>query len=262
MTAALACACGDDVSGAGLGFTCAASPAPPCQPELVCLDTVCRLRPDAELPDPVGLPPSATFDIVVPDPPDVPDLVQDTPTPEPDLPPPERLFIGDFDDSVPSDTRLGLAVGQAAAREVLVPTIATLELVRVFAWNPGPTEACGRFRATLWPPRAVFPEGGATFAITPDFLGPEERVIVAPSARVTVDLPFSPLPPLAGRAPHRFGARYEGPCEDATSAPFVLVDASGDPTDSYVWAETWVPGDVLELTGRWGLQLGIRVDAP
>ncbi len=259
---ALLAACSDTPTGAGPGFTCAAAPAPPCEPDLVCLDNVCRARPDAQSPAAIPLPPSASFDIVLPDPPDIPDIVEDTSPPEPDLPPPERLLIGDFDDTQPSDTRLGLAPGQAAAREVLVPAIATLELVRLRAWNPGPTPACGRFRATLWPPRAVFPEGGATFAITPDFIGPEQLVVAAASELVSIELPFAPLPPIAGRAPYRFGALYEGPCEGATTTPFVLLDASGDATTSFVWAETWVPGDALELPGRWGLQLGIRVDAP
>lgn len=270
MIAALACAvfaaCADGEAPAALGDRCRASAPSACAPGLVCLDGLCRERPDAASPDELPLPPLATFDIVEtalePDsePPDTaPAEVHDT---RPDV---ERLVLGAFDAAHPSELRLSLVVGQAAVREVLVPINSRPELARVTLWRPGAEPSCGRYRPVLWAPRALLPEGGATFGVFPDLVGEPLALRLADGAATPFELPFPSAPPPAGelgRAPYRVGVRYEGPCPDTAATPHVLIDTAGPVPDTFVWSETFVPAAELSLPGRFAVALQIAIDIP
>lgn len=234
-----------------------------CDDELVCVDGLCRLRPETPLPVPPPGPPMATFDVSsVPDADTLDDTLDDS-LPDPEASPLlERLVVGAFDETRPADTRLALAVGQAVATEVSIPSASRPELVRVTVFRPD-TTGCGIFRSLLWVPRDVAPGGDLTFDIFPSSIGEARMVEVRDATPNTVELAlpdFVSIPPTATRV--RFGARFEGPCTTSASPPFVLVDTSADLSDTFIWSEAWVPGADLSLPGRFAIELQLLVDPP
>jgi hypothetical protein len=253
-------ACTEDLRQPVAGERCGDKDAA-CADGLVCVDGLCRVRPETPAPPTPPTPPVATFDIVA-----APDLPAPTDTRQDDVPFEtdtgpivERLRLGAFDATAPADTRLALAIGQAAAAEIFVPINSRPELLRVTAWRPD-TASCGLFRPLLWAPRALLPDGSATFGVFPDVIGLALPVEVRADTPTTIELPFpAELAPAdgLGRAPYRVGARFEGPCTTSASTPFVLLDTSGDVADTFVWSEAWVPGADLGLPGRFALELQV-----
>lgn len=238
-------ACDTQTPAPEAGSRCEAPPRV-CAADLVCVDGLCRVRPPA--PSPLAPPesPLATFDVVTTD---VTDAANDT---QPDTQPVERIVLGDLDENAIADTRLSLSIGQAAVTQLVVPFDARPELVRLVVFRHGP--GCGLFRPLLWMPRDP---DKATFAVFPDVIGTALPLDTRDDAPAVVELPLPALDALVGPATYRVGVRYEGPCTMSTSPPFIALDTSGDTTQTFVWADTWIPGADLSLPGRWAMALQV-----
>ncbi|MCC6625042.1 MAG: hypothetical protein IT385_27590 [Deltaproteobacteria bacterium] len=249
-----ACA-GESAAPPGEGAPCDA--VTPCAGERLCVDGLCVARPTPPTRDwreggePVA--PAAWLDIVGSD--ATADVVAhddadgtDAAT-EAEVASELRLVLGPHDAlAEPADTRLGLVSGQGAAREVIVPAAAEAVAIDVVLRAPdGIATACGRYEVALWAPDA-----GGAFPVAPTWLS-APRAIATTDDVVRVALPERP-PVEAGRL--RFGLVFRGACE-ASFAPWIGLDASGDTGDSWVWADVWIPGAALDLEGRWGLSLVI-----
>jgi len=243
----------------GDGAPCDAETA--CAGDRLCVDGACVARGRAPEPATEPLAPPVWLDVVAPHEPDGADVPDARDVTEPtdalddadavEVASELRIVLGPHDALAdPSDTRLGLAVGQGAAREVEVPEAATAIALEVVPSVPaGLPGACGWYEAALW-----IPEPGGAFAAAPTWRSPP--LLVATLTDVAqVPLPERvPLPP----GPLRFGLVYHGPCE-ASFAPWIAMDASGLTADSWVWAGVWIPGASLDLDGRWGLSLVVAV---
>lgn len=257
-------ACGEDTRTPGLGARCQPELVSACADDLVCVDGLCRDRFAPPAPVTPPLAPSATFEVVAPDTADTADTIDPEATldtgPSPDTDAVERVTITSYDPELEADTRLALAVGQAAVMEVFIPIESRPAVLFVNAFRPdGP--ACGLFRPLVWLPRAR-PDGMTEFVTLPDIIGlarPISTVVGSPTF-TALPLPEAPDDALLARAPHRVGARYEGPCTANTTAPFLLLDTSADTSRTWVWADAWIPGADLALPGRWAFALQLRVN--
>ncbi|MFO0749249.1 MAG: hypothetical protein U1F43_26835 [Myxococcota bacterium] len=259
----LASACGEASSERGAGAVC--DPLARCDGALLCLDGRCVERPVPPAPpDTETLPPLAHVDVVSSPDGESDALSADDAASDADAPAGEvdgasgetRLVLGPHDALAdPSDTKLGLAVGQAAVREVAVPAPAEVAGLEVVAVAPAGAQAsaCGLYAPVLWRP-----DGDGGFAVAPSWRA-EARPLRASDAVISWAIDGE-RPTLAPGAV-RFGLLYEGPCPDATFAPWLGLDASGDDSDSFVWAASWIPGHALALSGRWGLSLVVALAA-
>lgn len=258
---ALGACAGEGAGSPGDGAACDA--VTPCAGDRLCVDGRCELRAVPTPPEIEPLGPPAWLDIV---------SASDVVTSDADMTEPDvidgvdrvdddgsaseatsetRVLLGVHDALTdPSDTRMGLAAGQGAAREVVVVEPGEAVAIEVVMRAPvGAASACGWYELALWLPDArgiIVPEPAWRSA---------PRLVAAAADAVDLALPERvPLP--AG--PVRFGLIYQGPCE-ASFAPWIGLDASGDASDSWVWAGVWIPGAALDLEGRWGLSLVIAL---
>jgi len=247
-------ACDDTAPARGVGAQC--DPERACAAPLLCLDGLCVERPVPPAPADATLPPVAHYDIVEVQSEDTEVVeVDDVTVPEDDeVVTSIELALGPHDALTnPSDTRLGLAIGQAAARQVTVPAAAlpvAIEAVLTSPSGTGGAAACGRYDLALW----VADADGA-FAVLPTWQSMPIEVVAADDV---VRLPLLDAPSLpAGEL--RYGLVFRGPCVGSTYPPWLGLDASGDPSSSFVWANVWIPGATLGLGGRWGLSLVVAV---
>ena len=245
-------ACSTPMETRGEGAAC--DPTLVCDAPLVCVDGACAARPDAYIVPDAELPPQVIVDIVDVVTPEVEDterdVVVDSDAPD-EVGSELRVLLGPHDALVdPSDTRLGLAGGQAAAREVVVPGPAEVIGVEAVVSAPeGTSGACALYDVALWvdDPLTGFP-------VAPTFRSTAFHVS-ASTEPVRLDLAERVMVP-AGRL--RFGLVYGGPCEQSFP-PWLALDASGDASDTFVWANVWIPGASLSLDGRWGLSLAVAL---
>ena len=255
-------ACGDDTArpvAPWVGEACAPDLA--CAAGLLCVDGRCSARP---WPSDAG----PTVDVVVPIDLGVVGSGDSEPGPEvADIPVHEtvsadagattRLWLGEHTAvEAPSDDAVTLQVDQAAVVEVEAPRAGRLGAIEVLAIAPTAATACGVFRVVVWAP-----EAGAVWPLLPAWTGPE-RALVGSAERQVLLEPEGP-PIAAGAA--RVGLLYVRPCPDVVHAPRVVVDASGETAQTWVWARVgaaaaWVAGGGIGLSGRWALRAGL--DAP
>lgn len=271
VIASVGCGADDASSGAtggALGAEC--DPFAPCESPLLCLDGRCVARPaPPDVARDTEPPPLAHVDIVAPDPDadasdadaasddasdDASDVLDDGGDADAEIVGETELVLAPHEAlENPSDTKLGLAPGQAAVRQVEVPEAASMAAIEAIAGAPGGAAqiACGLYAPALW-----LPEVGGDFAIMPTWRGAAQPVRASDEPlRLAVEGDRPAIAP----GPVRFGLVYEGPCPEATFGPWLVLDASGDPSDSFVWASAWIPGATLPLSGHWGLSLVVAV---
>lgn len=255
LGALLACDDGDESAVPGsIGAACGPTP---CEPGLVCRDGRCLERADATIED-AGPPPLIRFDVADSslEALDAPESADSAPVAG-DAVMEEVLFLGDHDAlDDPSETRLTLGLGQAAMREVVVPDGPYRQplVLEVLATSVADLHACGRFAIELWVPD---PASG-TLAATPTWRSNELELY---AAEVPQLLAMTGAPVVAP-GPVRIGLSAVGSCEGATLPPWIVLDASGVVSDSFVWAGGWIAGVSLGLPGRWAVRLGVGAGLP
>ncbi len=225
-----------------------------CAPGLLCRDGLCRERADAVVYE-ADAPPVIRIEVtpseveVVPEVVDVADEVDEI-----DVGPGVTL-AGDHDYlTTPSQMRLSLGVSQMAVREIEVPAGRPVYL-EVYTTSLPPLAGCARFRVSLW-----LPDATGLFQTFASWQAPDESLLTDVPGPQRAEL-GDVVPDLtAGRV--RVGLAYLGPCDDASFGPWVALDASGDTSDSFVWAGNWIPGQTLGLTGRWAFRLAVDEGLP
>lgn len=248
----LLCACDEVAAERGIGEQC--DPERACSAALLCLDGLCAERPTPPAPADATLPPVAHYDIVeVVETVSEVDVVADVPEVEDEVVAVTEMTLGPHDALTnPSETRLGLASGQAAAREVTAEVAAQPVAIEAVLAPPGAgIAACARYVPALWLPDVL-----GAFTVEPTWRAEAAIDVNASDAPTRLSLEGAPA---IAPGQVRYGIVYDGPCIGFVYGPWLGLDASGDASSTFVWANVWIPGATLGLDGRWGLSLVVAV---
>ena len=259
------CAVERGAAGLGLGAVC--GPAAACVEGLVCVDSLCALRPwppdAAQVEDTV-----APIDLGVPAPDTAVDAFAgedaaadagdagDAGEPEVDAGPATRVIVGDHTGAeAPSDDAVTLQVDQAAVAELVSPAAGTLATLEVIAVELPGGASCGVFHVVYWAPDDV-----GAFAVEPSWYGPA-LALVGSDATQEILISDGPAVPLGA---FRVGLVFTGVCPTTPRQPRVVIDDSGIVTGTFIWARvgasaTFISGTTLGLAGRWALRAGVDV---
>lgn len=244
----------------GLGEACdhetpCADPA-----RTVCLGGACAARTVVAPATATDVVAPITIDVatVAPDSSDPGDVAEDTATDVgADATALARVWLGDHTAvDAPSGDALTLSAGQGAVVELQAPARGRLVAVEVIAREPPGGSSCAVYRPAVW--RAE-PDGAVAFAPTPSWEG---APIVVLGADTPQEIAIAEGPEV-DPGPLRFGLVFEETCPDTARQPILTLDASGDLATTFLWIRggvgTWVPGAVLQLSGRWALRVGLDV---
>lgn len=165
------------------------------------------------------------------------------------------LIKDDSGDEALGGQFVSVAPGEAWVADIDLPLDGDVLGFQMILVNVLDEKSCGIFRPMLF-----FQQEGE-FPNEPDWIGSDSYKLPGGNKLQNIYVK-NPISVSAGA--YRVGLLYDEPCVGDANPPLLSTDASGDVDGSWYWNEEpgqspWIPGDFLQLEGRWVLRVILQV---